>query len=75
LKQNLVQVLAIERGPRFHPIPGGMDELVAGDHLIVYGDRDSVETLLKPEEAERLGGVVEPPNSESSEEPDAGDSD
>jgi len=68
LKQNLVQVLAIERGPRFHPIPGGVDELVAGDDLIVYGDRDSVERLLKPEEAEFLGVVIESPDSDSAEE-------
>jgi hypothetical protein len=51
-----------------------MDELVAGDHLIVYGDRNSVERLLKPEEAERLGVVVEPPNSDAPEEHEAAES-
>ncbi|MEQ8233616.1 MAG: TrkA C-terminal domain-containing protein [Gammaproteobacteria bacterium] len=48
LRQNAVQVLAVERGQRFVAVPGGDFALRAGDGLVVYGNRDSVDRLLAP---------------------------
>lgn len=54
LKDRMVQVLAIERGGRFMPIPSGDDKLLAGDLVIVYGAADSIESVFHPEKTERL---------------------
>lgn len=54
LKQNEVQVLAIERGSDFVAVPWGDFELNGGDHLIVYGRRQSVDRLLHPGEDQIL---------------------
>ena len=54
LKDRMVQVLAIERGGRFIPIPGGDDKLLAGDEVIVYGVADAIEGVFHPEKTERL---------------------
>jgi len=48
LKQNGVQVLAVERSGAFHGVPGGEFELKASDELIVYGGQTQVERLLRP---------------------------
>jgi len=54
LKDRTLQILAIERGPRFMPIPAGDAALAAGDNLIVYGDRDALRRTFQPVETERL---------------------
>ncbi|MGD8341362.1 MAG: TrkA C-terminal domain-containing protein [Gammaproteobacteria bacterium] len=48
LKQNGVQLLAVERAGHFHAVPHGDFELHAGDELIVYGGDAEVERLLRP---------------------------
>jgi len=48
LKQNGVQLLAVERAGAFHAVPRGDFALRAGDDLIVYGGQDEVERLLQP---------------------------
>jgi hypothetical protein len=54
LKDRLVQVLAIERGARFYPIPGGDDRLMPGDRVVVYGATESIENVFHPETTQRL---------------------
>ena len=49
LKPRMVQVLAIERGGRFIPIPVGEDKLQEGDHLIVYGTEGSINRVFHPD--------------------------
>jgi hypothetical protein len=48
LKQNGVQLLAVERAGEYHGVPRGELELKAGDELIVYGGQTEVERLLQP---------------------------
>ena len=48
LKQNHVQILAVERGKEFVAVPRGDFELRGGDHVVVYGHRDAVDLLLQP---------------------------
>jgi hypothetical protein len=48
LKQNGVQLLAVERASEFHAVPRGEFALRVGDELIVYGGQDEVERLLQP---------------------------
>ncbi|MGD8808848.1 MAG: TrkA C-terminal domain-containing protein [Gammaproteobacteria bacterium] len=50
LKQNGVQLLAVERSGEFHGVPSGEFELKADDELIVYGGQAQVERLLQPGE-------------------------
>jgi hypothetical protein len=50
LKQNRVQILAVERGGEFIAVPRGDFELLGGDNVIVYGQRDAVDLLLQPGE-------------------------
>jgi HrpA-like RNA helicase len=50
LKQNGVQLLAVERAGAFHAVPRGEFELKAGDELVVYGGQHEVERLLQPGE-------------------------
>lgn len=54
LKQNQVQILAVERGSDFVAVPRGEFQLAGGDNLVVYGRRDSVDRLLKPGEDQIL---------------------
>lgn len=48
LKQNGVQLLAVERGGDFHAVPSGEFELASADELIVYGGLTEVKRLLQP---------------------------
>ena len=54
LKSWMVQVLAIERGGEFSPIPRGRDRLLPGDALIVYGVDDAIHKVFKPRKTRRL---------------------
>jgi hypothetical protein len=49
LKDYTVQILAIERGAEFNPIPRGDDRVREGERLIVYGRRSAIEHLFEPE--------------------------
>jgi hypothetical protein len=49
LKDYTVQILAVERGAEFHPIPRGEDRIRAGDRLVVFGRRSAIEHLFEPE--------------------------
>lgn len=44
----MVQVLAIERGSEFKPVPRGNDRIMVGDALVVYGKEDAVQKVFKP---------------------------
>jgi hypothetical protein len=59
LRDRKMQILAIERGPEFHPVPGGEDKLEAGDVLIIYGTEDVVEAVFHPDGTERITVMVE----------------
>jgi len=59
LKDRMVQVLAIERGNRFMPIPSGDDHLLAGDKVVVYGIADSIDSVFHPDSAERLSVMLD----------------
>jgi uncharacterized protein with PhoU and TrkA domain len=48
LKQNTVQVLAIERGATFVPAPRGEDVVQPRDRLVVFGKEDSIDRLFEP---------------------------
>jgi uncharacterized protein with PhoU and TrkA domain len=52
-----VQILAIERGGEFLPIPRGDDVLQPDDSLVVFGRARAIEQLFEPEDAEALGIV------------------
>jgi hypothetical protein len=54
LKSWMVQVLAIERGTEFMPVPRGRDRLLPGDALIVYGVDDAIHKVFKPRATRRL---------------------
>ena len=54
LKQNKLQVLAIERDKDFMPVPDGNAELRAGDKLVVYGVTEQATDLFKPKRAQTL---------------------
>lgn len=54
LKERNLQILAIERGPRFIPIPSGHDRLNYGDCLIVYGDREALQNVFQPADEARI---------------------
>jgi hypothetical protein len=76
LKDHTLQILAIERGPRFMPIPAGDDRLVAGDNIIVYGDREALTRTFQPVQTERLSfvttttGEIQAPGPEPGPEPE-----
>jgi hypothetical protein len=57
LKEHVVQVLAVERGGDFHPVPRGEDRFQAGDRLVVFGRAEAIDHLFEPEQAETLGVV------------------
>jgi hypothetical protein len=59
LRDRMMQILAIERGTEFHPVPGGEDKLEAGDVLIIYGTEDVVEAVFHPDGTERITVMVE----------------
>lgn len=59
LQGRLVQILAIERGHQFKPIPTGNDRLEADDILIIYGTEATVEDVFHPVGTERITVVVE----------------
>ena len=48
LKQNAVQVLAVERDGTFMPVPDGSRVLSPGDSLIVYGLEHAVARIFDP---------------------------
>ncbi|MCB0328291.1 MAG: hypothetical protein KDD70_01470 [Bdellovibrionales bacterium] len=50
LMQNTVQILAIERGERFIPVPRGDVALEVGDSLVVYGNEESIQFVFQGEE-------------------------
>jgi hypothetical protein len=54
LKSWKVQVLAIESGGEFNPVPRGRDRLIPGDAVIVYGATDAVQKVFKPRSSTRL---------------------
>jgi len=54
LKDHLVQILAVERGEEFRPIPRGEDRLMANDSLVVFGRASAIEHLFEPDETEVL---------------------
>lgn len=53
-KQNEMQILAIERGDEFMPIPGGTQTIEAGDKIIVYGRSSKVREFFKTSEVKPL---------------------
>jgi hypothetical protein len=59
LQERLIQILAIERGADFRPIPRGEDRLLAGDILIIYGTEDIVEEIFHPNGTQRITVMVE----------------
>ena len=71
LRQNAVQVLAIERGLKFFAVPGGEFMLQAGDSMVVYGHRDSVDRLLAPGDDQTHLVIEDVP--EVAEQPAGGD--
>jgi hypothetical protein len=44
-----IQVLGIERGNRWIPIPGPQEKLEEGDRVVVYGQHDELRELFKEE--------------------------
>lgn len=54
LKDHVVQILAIERGREFLPVPRGDDTIRAGDRLVMFGRAAAIEHLFEPEEAATL---------------------
>jgi hypothetical protein len=54
LKSWIVQVLAIERGPEYKPVPRGQEKLLVGDCLIVYGADDAIRKVFKAKKTRRL---------------------
>lgn len=58
LKDKTLQVLAIERGEAFIPVPDGKDRLLAGDQLIVYGARSSVQKTFDADSTQSLSLVA-----------------
>jgi hypothetical protein len=54
LNQRMIQVLAIERDGKFHPIPKGGDDLREGDELVLYATDDAVQDAFHPQVTERL---------------------
>jgi hypothetical protein len=54
LKDHVVQILAIERGGDFQPVPRGEDRCQAGDRLVVFGRARAIEHLFEPEETATL---------------------
>ncbi len=65
LKSWKVQVLAIESGGEFNPVPRGRDRLIPGDALIVYGAADAVQKVFKPRTTTRLTVMGMPAMSEA----------
>lgn len=58
LKDHTVQILAIERGREFLPVPRGEDRIQARDHLVVFGPAGAIEHLFEPQGASALGVVA-----------------
>ena len=54
LKSWMVQIIAIERGREFMPIPRGQDRLLPGDALVVYGAEDAILKVFRPKASKRL---------------------
>lgn len=54
LKHHKIQVLSIERGKTFIPVPSGDDILQAGDFLVLYGAGTVANGLFKPDRAQTL---------------------
>jgi hypothetical protein len=54
LKDHVVQILAIERGDGFQPVPRGDDRVQVDDRLVVFGRAAAIEHLFEPEEVEAL---------------------
>jgi MFS family permease len=67
LKDHVVQVLAIERGTEFRPVPRGEDRFQAGDRLVVFGPAEAIGHLFEPEEAETLEVVETEESLEAAE--------
>jgi hypothetical protein len=67
LKQNRVQVLAVERGHDFHGVPDGEFRLAVGDEVVVYGVKDTVERVLQPGEDQTFLVVDDEPSTSVSE--------
>ena len=59
LKDKTMQVLAIERGSAFIPVPRADDRILAGDQLIVYGATPAVSTIFAGEQGQALTLVAE----------------
>lgn len=59
LKRRMVQILAIERGTLFMPIPDGDYRLQAGDKAVVYGVGDSIDSVFHSDAAERLSIMLD----------------
>ena len=72
LKQNRVQVLAVERGRDFHGVPDGEFRLAVGDEVVVYGVQDAVERVLQPGEDQRFLIVDDEPETSLSGADDVG---
>ena len=70
LKDKTVQVLAIERGTAFIPVPRQSDRLLAGDQLIVYGATRAVGATFEPEQTQPLA-LVEGRPGDALEAPEA----
>ncbi len=49
LKPRGVQILAVERGDRFIPVPTGEDRLDGGDIVVVYGTEAGVARVFQPD--------------------------
>ncbi len=60
LMQNKIQVLAIERGKTFIPVPTGNDELEAGDTVVIYGTEENMDAIFEPDGHQRMSVVLEP---------------
>jgi TrkA family protein len=57
----MVQILAIERGDVFRPVPRANDRLMAGDALVVYGAEDAIHKVFRPRTTTRLSILGSPP--------------
>lgn len=54
LKSWRVQVLAIERAGNFNPVPSGLNRLLPGDAIIVYGSTSGVRKVFRPRRSVHL---------------------
>jgi hypothetical protein len=66
-RAHKLQILAIERGRQFIPIPDDEEVLIAGDTIVVYGTDASVQAVFGPIVQRHLGLVTRLGTAQSSD--------